>query len=61
MNRIYLIANSDDIYICEEVTFRENLIKYVLELKTMMPEQEFKLQLLLILERGQFHIELGCY
>ena len=59
MSKIFLIANSDDIYIIEEVTFCENLLKYISELKTMIPGQEFKLQLLLILERGQFYIELG--
>ena len=59
MNSIYLIANSDDIYVCEEVTFRENLLKYISELKTLIPGHEFKLQLLLILERDQFYIDLG--
>ena len=59
MSKIFLIANSDDIYIIEEVTFRENLLKYISELKTLIPGQEFKLQLLLILERDQFYIDLG--
>ena len=59
MNRIYLIANSDDIYIHEEVTFCENLLKYILEIKTLIPEHEFKFQLLLLLERGKYYIDLG--
>ena len=59
MSKIFLIANSDDIYIIEEVTFCENLLKYISELKAMIPGHEFKLQLLLILDQSQFYIDLG--
>ena len=70
MSKIFLIANSDDIFIIEEVTFCENLLKYISEIKTLIPEHEFKFQLLLILEQrtnasnlqggeGQLYIELG--
>ena len=61
MSKIFLIANSDDIFIIEEVTFCENLLKYISELKAMIPEHEFKFQLLLILEREPLYIDLGRY